>query len=605
MASTETEFDEAEPSGSSDPVESPQDSAQDPATRDGPWCRRLCVRVVLVGYVAVLFWLAFAGGRLEPTVQIEDLLQPVDWAVGILVDGLLAAAQLLVLGFLAALALGSSKTGPPVLARFGRWPLAILFGMVLFLLLSMAGSGRPPTVVSSMLPSVGYLIGVWIGLTCLRGRRAMLWLVPKLGLLLLTFGLGIVAIVLLAMDDDPLAFQPPEVTSAEKRRLATVLKRSPRTAEGFRQIRLSGHDVNLLLAMAMPQAFPDGKARISLDWGTLSGESSIRIPGGGVFGDLPRYINVHATCGVEITEGRPEVQLQRCRIGRLSVPRFLIDDVWPLLISPILGDPDVQRLVTSVDSLRVEPDLIEATFKSKELRNDVIPSLLARLGRNPNVLPRVRIHYRHLVETAETLPDDDRFAGFVQAAFRLARQRSEAGDPVLENRAAILALAVLLGHWRVESLVGRVADEELRSTARRVKGRVTLRNRTDWTKHFLVSAALAILSTEFLSDEAGLFKEELDAGKGGSGFSFSDLIADRAGTLFALAATRDRRAARAMQQRLAAGFEIDILFPQAADLPEGIPDRRLQAEYGGVAGKKYNEIIREIDRRLANCAALR
>jgi len=604
MASTETEFHEAEPFQSSEPVESPQDSVQ-----GRPWRRRLCVRVVLVGYIGVLFWLALLGRRLEPTVQVEDLLQLVDWSVGVLVGNLLAAAQFLVLGSLVALAIGSPSVERPVLARFGRWMAAVLLGTGLFVLLSMASSGRPPTVVSSVLPSVGYLVGVWIGLTCLRGRRAALWLVPKLGLLLAAFGLGIVAIAFLAMDNDSLAFQPPEVTSAEKRRLAEVIKRSPRTAEGLRRIRFSGHDVNILLAMGMRQVFRDSKAMVSLDRGTVSGESSIRIPGVGALGNmalgnLPSYLNVHATCGVEFTEGRPEVELQQCRIGRLTVPRFLLNDVCPLLISTLLDDPDVQRAVTSIDSLRVEPDLVEAIIESESLRGGVISSLLGRVGGNPDVLPSVRIHYRHLVETAETLPADDRFAGLVEVAFHLARQRSETEDPVLENRAAILALAILLGHWRVESLVGPVGDRELHLAARRHMGRVPLRNRTDWTRHFLVSAALAILSSEFLSDEAGIFKEELDAGKGGSGFSFSDLLADRAGTLFALAATRDELAARAMQQRLAGGFEIDAVFPQAADLPEGIPDRQLQAEYGGVEGKKYNEIIREIERRLATCAGL-
>jgi hypothetical protein len=115
---------------------------------------------------------------------------------------------------------------------------------------------------------------------------------------------------------------------------------------------------------------------------------------------------------------------------------------------------------------------------------------------------------------------------------------------------------------------------------------------------------LALLASESLSDQAGLLKEELDAGEGGSGFSFSDLLADRAGTLFALAATRDEPSARRMQDRLAAGPQIDEIFPPASDLPEGIPDAKLQTEYGGVGGEKYNQVTEEIERRLATCAAL-
>jgi hypothetical protein len=157
----------------------------------------------------------------------------------------------------------------------------------------------------------------------------------------------------------------------------------------------------------------------------------------------------------------------------------------------------------------------------------------------------------------------------------------------------------------VESLVGPVADEDLRRAAHSRVGRVTLRDRQDWRRHFLVSAALALLSNESASDEVGLFKEELDAGKGGSGFSFSDLLADRAGTLWALAATDDEAAARRMQDRLAGSFEIGEIFPQAADLPEGISDDDLQAKYGGVGGKRYREILEEIEWRLATCKALK
>ena len=62
-------------------------------------------------------------------------------------------------------------------------------------------------------------------------------------------------------------------------------------------------------------------------------------------------------------------------------------------------------------------------------------------------------------------------------------------------------------------------------------------------------------------------------------------MADRTGTTFALLATRDEAAARALQQRLAAGFRIDDFFPAAADLPENIQDAELQARYGGVGGR--------------------
>jgi hypothetical protein len=105
------------------------------------------------------------------------------------------------------------------------------------------------------------------------------------------------------------------------------------------------------------------------------------------------------------------------------------------------------------------------------------------------------------------------------------------------------------------------------------------------------------------SNAIGLLKEELDAGTGGSGFSFADLLADRAGTTFAVRATRDEATACAMQDRIARGFRVEEFFPPAADLPEGVTEAELQARYGGVGGEAYCQLIEEIERRIAACAA--
>jgi hypothetical protein len=131
-----------------------------------------------------------------------------------------------------------------------------------------------------------------------------------------------------------------------------------------------------------------------------------------------------------------------------------------------------------------------------------------------------------------------------------------------------------------------------------------VRGRGDWARHFAVSGALTVLSAVAPSDAVGLLKEELDA-DGGSGFSFGDLLADRAGTTFADVATRDDASALRVQQRLAGGFRVDDFFPPAADLPEGIADAELQSRYGGVGGPLYRQQTAEIERRLATCAAYR
>ena len=65
------------------------------------------------------------------------------------------------------------------------------------------------------------------------------------------------------------------------------------------------------------------------------------------------------------------------------------------------------------------------------------------------------VHLDHIAVTERTL----QIAHLKERAFAYARERSTENDPVAENRAAIVALGILLGHWRVETLVGRVLDE--------------------------------------------------------------------------------------------------------------------------------------------------
>ena len=118
----------------------------------------------------------------------------------------------------------------------------------------------------------------------------------------------------------------------------------------------------------------------------------------------------------------------------------------------------------------------------------------------------------------------------------------------------------------------------------------------------MLSAALEVLSNALASMDVGLLKEELDA-DGGSGFSFGDLLADRAGTMLAVRCTESTEDAVAMQQRLAKGFVESDFMPHGHDLPEGLSDEQLQSQFGGVGGRDYDNTLAEIDRRISTCAA--
>jgi hypothetical protein len=188
-------------------------------------------------------------------------------------------------------------------------------------------------------------------------------------------------------------------------------------------------------------------------------------------------------------------------------------------------------------------------------------------------------------------------AQLLQPLFELARKRSAGdADAVGENRAALTVLALFANGRHLSKVIPAARDWP---RARPV--RLLLAGRQDFPLHFLVSAALATESTSPLSKAIGVYKEVKDA-RSGSGFSFSDMAANRAGTRFGEKLLQDPAA---MQERLARGVSDDDLVPPAQDLPEYLGEAEFLRRFGGVGAPAYEALVAEIDRRIAALPLLR
>jgi len=108
---------------------------------------------------------------------------------------------------------------------------------------------------------------------------------------------------------------------------------------------------------------------------------------------------------------------------------------------------------------------------------------------------------------------------------------------------------------------------------------------------------------DLLSNAIGLFKE-VDDSRGGSGFSFTDLGADKAGTMFGqrLTSTAD---ARQLQERLAGPIEEEDLMPRVHDLPEGLSDTEFAKQFGDIHSPQYNQVLAEIEQRISELSLYR
>jgi hypothetical protein len=114
-------------------------------------------------------------------------------------------------------------------------------------------------------------------------------------------------------------------------------------------------------------------------------------------------------------------------------------------------------------------------------------------------------------------------------------------------------------------------------------------------KHFVVSAAMTALLGEKEAALWGVGKELADAARqGGSGFSFADLAADRAGVRFA----KGVLAGNPPVAGLATSFRIDNYLPPVDGLAEGLSLDKVIKTYGGQGDPRFKAQIKEIDRRI-------
>jgi hypothetical protein len=212
---------------------------------------------------------------------------------------------------------------------------------------------------------------------------------------------------------------------------------------------------------------------------------------------------------------------------------------------------------------------------------------------------RLRAYHDRLVETVAKAPRKVSLAALMPPVFRTALERSAGGDIRAENRAAIFVLALYANGTGLAKIVPGAAQWP--KAARRT---VTLAGRSDFPKHFLISAAIAAEAGTPLADAIGLQKE-IDDSRGGSGFSFNDIGADRAGTRFGEIASQSPGRARKLAQAVAAGVQESDFMPDVADLPEFMPEAEFKRRYGGIDGPGYKDMMAKIEARVASRPLLR
>lgn len=407
----------------------------------------------------------------------------------------------------------------------------------------------------------------------------------------------------LAIDDAPAVSRPPAPSAGD---IAAGLRAVRELAAGARprssqddgtpapSVVLSQRALAWAFDQVANRALPSA-TRVELHPGAALLRSSIALPANPFGG----WLNVEAL----LKEGGLPPEVERLRVGRLPLPGWLGD----IALRSAVGRLD-ERLAAGSEgaaALRVLGRTLRGVgFRSGEARivsewdGEARERLVAALL-PPARQQRARAYHERLVQATATAGPRQSvpLARLLAPMFALARERTAAGEPpAQENRAAIqtLALYVLGTGWNAF-----LPHAGAWTAPRRLV--VTLAGRDDFPQHWLVSAAIAAEGGGPLADAIGLYKEIEDPRRG-SGFSFSDIAIDRAGTRFGVRAVE---APAEVQARMAGGVSESDLVPDVSDLPEFMSATEFARRYGAVDSPAYRRMLATIEARVAALPALR
>ena len=185
-------------------------------------------------------------------------------------------------------------------------------------------------------------------------------------------------------------------------------------------------------------------------------------------------------------------------------------------------------------------------------------------------------------------------ADLLKALFELAYQRSTLENAIEENKMAIMAVNNYVNRKETKqfmSFPGSKPTAEKRYPA-------FLFKRIDLAQHFIASAAITASVNGQIAKVVGEEKELSDL-QGGSGFSFIDLAADKAGTRFGELATSSPESARRIQKAMSEIKDYSDFMPDPRDLPEHMGEAEFYQRYQSLDSATYQELSKQIDARIA------
>ncbi len=393
------------------------------------------------------------------------------------------------------------------------------------------------------------------------------------------FFLTLVLLIAFGVSDRPdnkldWSMTPTDVSRAKK-----ILREGSKTRpDTVGRIELSLADMNLV-GNYLLNRFNKGKAVIALKDRKIRFAVTATLPDN----RLGKYVNISFRLGHEGSNNLPT--LTKFKAGKLLLPSKVAAFAIETIIQHTALNEYFLLATDPIQSVVIENDKVTITYHSSQA---TLANARDLLTYSDVPADRANIYRKKLTDIVSKHDPEWRLslADLLKPLFALAWEKSNPEIAIEENRLVINTVNNYVNAKRTDEMT------DIRYYP------AYLYKRNDLAQHFIGAAAITASVNGQFAQVLGEEKELIDA-KGGSGFSFVDLTADKAGTRFGEIAVASPASARRLQEAMAAIKDYTEFMPDPTALPEHMNEDEFKRRYGSIDSAAFKKLSQQIDAMIA------
>lgn len=306
---------------------------------------------------------------------------------------------------------------------------------------------------------------------------------------------------------------------------------------------------------------------------------------------ITRYVNVICI----VSNGYQTAEIESCKVGAINIPGRLLRPIIDYSLKKFIGLHSSELWHHFLKNLSFESNKFMLTNLDRKLIKPAIHKSLSEanslVSGSGAIDSRLVMEYLN-VDSQQVYLSDTLLEPISVVFKRVYRQSGHLPEQLPKHvNAALWALIIRYGNPKFGRFVG-IAEKIKRGEAK------TLKWREDLALHFLYSAFLQLNSGAETAFSIGEIKELIDSNAGGTGFSFADLVADKAGLTFAEYITNPANDLPKVVLKLAQAQSESIFMLDIKQRPEGISEQEFVGQYKSINSPEYKKVIKQIGRQI-------